>query len=186
MNRPSRSATEPDTPEQADTTAVGERFARLLAGKRWSAMRALLDPRVEFRGLTPRRVWEADDPEELITGVLRHWFEDTDDIEDLEQVDTGRVADRQWLRYRLRVRNGAGLNLVEQHGYYDVDYEGRIVRLQLLCAGFRPIEDGPAGRADAAQGRSSGRSGAGRPAGAPGSPSPTGSGSVCRIWVSES
>jgi hypothetical protein len=78
------------------------------------------------------------DADALVTEVLRSWFDETDDIERLVAVDTGHVADRQWLRYQLHVRNDDGLNLVEQHGYYDVGADGRVTRMQLMCAGYRP------------------------------------------------
>jgi hypothetical protein len=118
---------------------IGERFARLLAAKQWSALGDLLDPEVVFKGMTPGRFWEADSPDEVVVDVLQHWFEDTDHIEKLVGVDVGNVADRHWLRYRLLVRNDDGMHLVEQHGYYDLQVDGRVSRLHLMCAGFRPV-----------------------------------------------
>jgi hypothetical protein len=120
---------------------VGGRFARLLAAKQWLQLCELLAPHVVFRGMTPGRFWEAHSPDDVVVDVLRHWFEDTDHIEELIGVETGDVADRHWLRYRLLVRTDDGLHLVEQHGYYDIGADGRIERLRLMCAGFRPIED---------------------------------------------
>jgi hypothetical protein len=38
---------------------VGERFAISLLARDWEGVKAVLDPAVEFRGLTPGRLWEA-------------------------------------------------------------------------------------------------------------------------------
>jgi hypothetical protein len=121
-------------------TEVGGRFARLLAAKRWSELVTMLDAGITFKGMTPRRFWDADTPEDVVFEVLQHWFDDTDHIEELVSVFAGRVADRHWLHYRVRVRNDDGLHLVDQHGYYDVAGD-RIRRLHLMCSGFRPIEE---------------------------------------------
>jgi hypothetical protein len=121
-----------------ESLEIGERFARLLAAKRWTELAALLDPDITFNGMTPRRFWEARSPDEAVAGVLQQWFEETDHIEQLVSVSAGHVADRHRLHYQMLVRNDGGLHLVEQHGYYDVD-GGRIRRLHLMCAGFRPI-----------------------------------------------
>ena len=117
----------------------GRRFAALLAAKRWPQLRDLLDPAIDFKGVTPSRLWPAGTADEVVTGVLQRWFDATDDIERSLGAEVGRVVDRCWLRYRYEVRNGDGLHRVEQHGYYDVGDDGRIRRLQLMCAGYRPI-----------------------------------------------
>ena len=61
--------------------------------------------------------------------------------ERVEAVEEGTVADRQRISYRLRVRNSQGLFLVEQVGYLDARADGRIQRMHLMCAGFRPIPE---------------------------------------------
>jgi hypothetical protein len=122
--------------------AVGGRFAKLLAAQQWSELGTLLDADIVFKGMTPRRFWEAHTSDEVVADVLQQWFDETDHIEELLSVFAGHVADRQWVRYRLRVRNDHGRHLVDHHGYYDVA-GGRIRRLHLMCSGFRRIEDSP-------------------------------------------
>ena len=121
---------------------IGERFACLLAAKRWSELAEVLDRGIDFKGMTPGRFWQACAPANVVVDVLQHWFDDGDHIERLLGVEAGDVADRHWLRYRLLVRNDDGLHLVEQHGYYDLGADGRMGRLHLMCAGFRPIDEG--------------------------------------------
>lgn len=121
--------------------AIGQQFAQALAAKRWDEVAAALHPDVVFRGMTPGRFWEAETAAEVVVDVLQQWFEANDHIEQLTGVDTAPVADRFILRYGLRVRNRDGLHAVAQQGYYDVDADGRIVRLHLMCAGYRPLPD---------------------------------------------
>jgi len=119
-------------------TTVGAEFARALGAKDYSRIRELMDPEIDFRGLTPRRVWEATDPDAVISTVLRQWFEDSDEIESLDQLETDAVVDRERVGYRFSVRNPDGRFLVEQQAYISAR-GGRIVWMRVLCSGFRPV-----------------------------------------------
>lgn len=118
---------------------IGEQFARAVAAKDTDALTALLDPAVDFRGLTPGRSWEARDAEGVIAIFVESWFEPADRIEGLVDVRAGDdVADTQHVSYRLDVTNDAGPHVVEQQAYYRVR-DGRIAHLRVLCSGFRPV-----------------------------------------------
>src|SRR5262245_25699920 len=97
---------------------LGARFARALAAKDFETIDSLLHPEVDFRGMTPSRFWEAHTPAEVIDGVLRLWFEDSDHIDRLLEVETGRVVRRDWVRYRVEVTNPDGRFEVEEQVYY--------------------------------------------------------------------
>jgi hypothetical protein len=43
-------------------TTLGEQFARALAAKDFTRVSELLHSEVDFRGMTPRRFWEATGP----------------------------------------------------------------------------------------------------------------------------
>ena len=119
---------------------MGERFVEALAAKDTAALTGLFSPYVRFRGMTPGRFWEAGSLEQVVDDVLFYqWFEPTDRVVEVEHVQLGRVVDRHRLHYRLLVRTENGLNLVEQHGYFDLDDHGRISRMHLMSAGSRPI-----------------------------------------------
>jgi hypothetical protein len=122
------------------SASLGSSFAAALAAKDFDQIRDLLHPEVDFRGLTPRRDWEASDPDEVIGSVLTTWFEDSDEIEELVQVETDSFADRERVAYRFRVRNPEGLFLVEQQVYLS-ERDGRIGWMRTLCSGYRPIEE---------------------------------------------
>jgi hypothetical protein len=121
------------------SASLGSSFAAALARKDFDRVRELLHPEIDFRGLTPRRVWEAEDSETVVTGVLRQWFEDSDEILELLHVETGAVADRERVGYRFLVRNPEGLFEVEQQAYIG-ERDGRIGWMRTLCSGFRPVE----------------------------------------------
>jgi hypothetical protein len=118
---------------------MGERFVEALAAKDTATLTGLFSPHVTFRGMTPGRFWEAGSPEQVVDDVLYQWFEPNDRVVEVERVQLGRVVDRHRLHYRLLVRTADGLSLVEQHGYFDLDEDGRISRMHLMSAGSRPI-----------------------------------------------
>lgn len=100
-------------------------------------MRDLLHPDVEFRAMTPGRTWEADDREAVIALFLDTWFEDADEIQALEALESDSFADRQRVGYRLSVNNPQGRFLVEQQAYLG-DRDGVIGWMRVLCSGYRP------------------------------------------------
>jgi hypothetical protein len=77
-------------------------------------------------------------PETTALGVLRQWFEDSDEVEALERLETDAVGDRERVGYRFTVRNPDGRFVVEQQAYLS-ERDGRIVWMRVLCSGFRPI-----------------------------------------------
>lgn len=117
---------------------LGRAFAEALQRKDWAALGALLHPEIDFRGLTPRRSWEAGSPDEVVHGVLRRWFEDSDHPHELLRVETDAVSDRNRLAYRMRGRNADGPFVVEQQAYLTTR-DGRIGWMLVMCSGFRPV-----------------------------------------------
>lgn len=117
---------------------LGTQWAEALAGKDNAAVQALLHPELDFHAMTPGRVWDAESPSDVVDTV-NTWFGEDDEIESLEVLETDAFADRQRVGYRLRIRNGDGLHLVEQQAYL-TERDGRIGWLRVMCAGYRPIE----------------------------------------------
>jgi hypothetical protein len=121
---------------------VGEQFAVSLANKDRSALVGLLAEDIDFRAMTPGRVWDAASPAEIVDDViLGHWFDPNDDIRSLDSVDTFDVADRTRVGYRLTVHNGDGTFLIEQQAYFS-ESDGRINWLRIMCSGYRPLTVG--------------------------------------------
>ena len=117
---------------------LGADFASALAAKDFERVAGLLHPEVDFVGLTPNQRWEASGPEQVVSRVLREWFEESDDIRELVELDEGRVADRERVGYRFRVERPDGPHVVEQQAYLS-EREGRIGWMRVLCSGFRPL-----------------------------------------------
>jgi hypothetical protein len=124
-------------------TDVGAQFVKSLAVKDREGLIELFAPSVDFRGMTPGRFWEAATPAEVVDTVLfGNWFETHDDIEAITHLETGRHVDRERVDYCLRIRSRDDLCMVEQRGYFDLDDNGRIAKMNLVCSGFRKVDDG--------------------------------------------
>jgi hypothetical protein len=120
---------------------LGRQFADALSAKDRSRMLDLLHDEIDFRGMTPGNVWEAGDPDQVVGVFLGHWFEDSDEIDGLEKVETDAFADRERVGYRLRVHNPDGEFVVEQQAYLS-EREGKIGWMRVLCSGYRPAGQG--------------------------------------------
>jgi hypothetical protein len=119
---------------------IGKRFARALADKDREALLEVLDPNVDFRAMTPDDSWEASSAKALVDEILfGAWFEPGDHIDSLDAVETGTVANRHRVSYRLRVHNPGGAFLLEQQAYFDPG-DDRIKWLRIMCSGFQPVD----------------------------------------------
>jgi hypothetical protein len=118
--------------------AVGERFVRAIAAKDVPALLDVLAPDVDFRAMTPGRFWEATNAKEIVDDViLGRWFDPSDHIDALENVESETVADCERVIYRFHVTNPDGGFIVEQSAYFEV-VDDRISWLRIMCAGYRP------------------------------------------------
>lgn len=125
------------TPFEAER--LGAEFAAALAAKDFARAAALLHPQVDFGALTPRRSWDAHAPEQVVADVLRVWFDDACELEELVQVEQDAFCDREHVAYRLRGRDADGPFLMEQQAYLTVR-DGRIGWMRVLCSGKRPLD----------------------------------------------
>ena len=50
-------------------TSLGEDFARAVAAKDHDRVRQLLHPELDFRAMTPKRIWEAETPEDVVSAL---------------------------------------------------------------------------------------------------------------------
>jgi hypothetical protein len=122
--------------------ALAGSFLEGLAAQDFAQLGDALAAGARLRALLPRglREWTGA---EVIAGQFARWFGDTDDFE-LVEATVGEVGGRLHLHWRLRLRAerlGAGWFTVEQQVYADAADGGRIVRLDLLCTGYRPEGD---------------------------------------------
>jgi hypothetical protein len=120
-----------------EPASVGRDFAAALADKDFERAGSLLDPEVDFRALTPNRAWEASGASQVVAEVLPLWLEESDHVEELLEVESGAVSDRQRVSYQLRGHNDDGPFIVEQQAYF-TESDGRIDWIRVLCSGLRP------------------------------------------------
>jgi hypothetical protein len=121
-----------------ESSTPGTEFAHAFVTRDRARLTELLDPRIDFRGLTPNRTWEATDREALLEILLTRWLEDSDEVRGLEAVETDHFADRERVGYRFGVTNPDGDFLVEQQAYL-AERDGRIGWMRVVCSGFRPV-----------------------------------------------
>ena len=114
----------------------GESLIRAAASQDFARARSLLAAGVEFRALTPMKLFEADGSEETLR-ILEEWYSPVDAVEALE---SDMVGGRPSVRYRIRWSSeDEGAFVFEQQAYYDVS-DGLISRIHIVCSGDRPIE----------------------------------------------
>lgn len=131
-----------DHPAIGDETPAVDlafRFTTALAARDAIALRSLFGSEVDFRGLTPGRVWEARTPDDLVRDViLGAWFEAGDAIQRIESVQASHIGRRLRIGYRFQVSNADGCFTVEQQAFLDLT-DGKITWLRVLCSGFIPV-----------------------------------------------
>ena len=123
--------------QSSATDTMGGAFAQALGAKQFGQVAELLHPEIDFRALTPRKFWEASSPRQVVDEILTTWFDDTDDIREVD-VDRERRVRRPRARcLPFRGETPDGPFVVEQQAYYTVR-DGRIDWMRVLCSGFRP------------------------------------------------
>jgi hypothetical protein len=115
---------------------LGATYAQALAAKDFERVAELLAPQLDFRGLTPRRQWEATTREQVVGEILTTWFDDDDHIQQVLSIETSMIGqDCERVTYRFSGENGDGPFVVEQHAVYTAE-DGRITWMRVLCSGF--------------------------------------------------
>jgi hypothetical protein len=117
-------------------TTLGERFARALAAKDYVQVTGLLDPAVDFRGMTEpvlggldARPGGAGGPEVVVRGPRPHRGPGRAGDRGRRRPGAGRLA--------LRRHHPDGSYLVEQLAFYSAT-DARISWMRVMCSGFRP------------------------------------------------
>jgi hypothetical protein len=99
---------------------------------------ATLTETVRLRALLPGGPVESRGRDDVV-GRFRGWFADFDAV-DVVESGAEAVADRLLIHYRLDVRQGAIRWVCTQTAVCKV-VDGRLAVIDLLCSGFREIDD---------------------------------------------
>ena len=121
------------------TEHVGEQFARALADKDSTGLKALLRLDVDFRAMTPTRFWESNDVDEIVDEtILGTWFTPQRRITELTAVETESIGSLERVAYRFLVELPDGQFTIEQQMYYETDGV-TISWMRIMCSGFLPL-----------------------------------------------
>jgi hypothetical protein len=117
--------------------SITDRFLDAILARDFFGIRQLLHPAIDFRAMTPNRVWEADDPAG-VEKVLRAWFEHPDrDVERVDPTEPTSVEDTVRVGWRVYGNDGNGPFVYEQQAYVRED-DDQVVWLRIMCSGPRP------------------------------------------------
>jgi TusA-related sulfurtransferase len=122
---------------------TASRHVNAVAARDHKEIVGTLAPEVSFRYLIPPGPGQAVGAANAADTYLS-WFGDAEQLE-VQNVLVRQVSDRHSVRYRFLVSRHAAWEVIEQHSFLDVDAEGRITTIDLLCSGFRPAPIGQGG-----------------------------------------
>jgi TusA-related sulfurtransferase len=114
-------------------------FVEALAARDYKAIFGALARDVRFRFMIPPGPGEVAGAADVAAKYF-DWFGGADVVE-VEAVLVDPLPDRLSARYRFLLHEQEGWKVVEQQSYLDVDEQGRIAAIDLLCSGFRPVDD---------------------------------------------
>jgi hypothetical protein len=96
---------------------------------------ALLHPEIDFRAMTPNRVWEAEGPAG-VEAVLREWFEDPDeDVQGIEATEPISIEDTVRVGWLVRISDADGPHIFEQQAYVR-ERDAQIDWMRVMCSGW--------------------------------------------------
>jgi len=124
-------------PRMAVTSSAVSCLVEAVVARDLERARGLLHPEIDFRGMTPRQIWEAEDPAG-VEDVLRQWLDDPDEeVASVEATDPVHVEDTVRVGWRVHARDRDGPFVFEQQ-VYAREQDGQIVWLRVMCSGPRP------------------------------------------------
>ncbi|MFP5341907.1 MAG: sulfurtransferase TusA family protein [Candidatus Limnocylindria bacterium] len=119
-----------------DRSVAAERLVEAIAARAFETIAGALAADARLRYLIPSGPGDIVGAAAVAAKFLQ-WFGDSDGLT-VQSFRVEPVGDRISARYRFRVRNHDGWALIEQQLYLDVDDDGRIAAIDLVCSGFRP------------------------------------------------
>lgn len=121
---------------QEDRLDAAKRLVEAIGARAFEAIAGTLAADARFRYLVPPGPGEVVGAA-VVAAKFLQWFGDADGFT-VQSVRVEPLADRISARYRFRLGNHERWEVIEQQLYLDVDDDGRIAAIDLLCSGFRP------------------------------------------------
>jgi TusA-related sulfurtransferase len=121
-----------------DRLSVARSLVAAIAARNYKEIFSAFSPDARFRYLIPPGLGEVAGAADVAAKYVE-WFGDADNLE-VERVFVESLADRVSVAYRFRRHEAEREEVIEQQVFLDVDGQ-RITAVDLLCSGFRPIEE---------------------------------------------
>ena len=118
--------------------SVARSLVAAIAARNYKEIFSAFSPDARFRYLIPPGPGEVAGAADVAAKYLE-WFGDADEL-DVERTFVEPLADRVSVVYRFRLHEAEREEVIEQQVFLDVDGQ-RITAVDLLCSGFRPIEE---------------------------------------------
>jgi hypothetical protein len=119
-------------------SAVAVAFVDAIVARDVARAVALLHPEIDFRAMTPNRVWEADDPSG-VEAVLRAWLEDPDEeVHSIEATEPSSIVDRVRIGWLVHISDADGPHVFEQQAYVR-ERDAQIDWMRVICSGWIPL-----------------------------------------------
>ena len=120
-----------------ENSAAG-RLVAAVATRDVEAITETLAVDVRFRYLIPPGPGEVAGAA-VVAAKFLEWFGDVG-VLNVSSSLVEPIADRISIRYRFQIPAGQVSEVIEQEAYLDLDEDGRIASIDLLCSGFRPAD----------------------------------------------
>jgi hypothetical protein len=122
---------------------VATAFVEAVVARDYARVAELLHPEIDFRAMTPNRVWEADGPAG-VEAVFRAWLDDPDeDIEEIEATQPISIEDTVRVGWLVRISDGDGPHIFEQQAYVR-ERGGQVAWMRVMCSGWIALTRTPA------------------------------------------
>jgi hypothetical protein len=112
-------------------------FVDAVVARDFARAQSLLTPEVDFRGMTPNRIWEADGPAD-VEHALRMWLDNpARDVKRIDALESGQIQDTVRTGWQAHGTGEDGPFVFEQQ-VYARERAGRVNWLRVMCTGPRP------------------------------------------------
>ena len=119
-------------------SGVATAFVDAIVARDLARAVALLRPDIDFRAMTPNRVWEAGDPSE-VEEILRAWLADPDEeLHSIEATEPSSIGDRIRVGWLVRISDADGPHVFEQQAYLR-ERDAQIEWMRVICSGWVPV-----------------------------------------------
>lgn len=119
------------------TSSPARAFVDALVALDFDRAVAALHPEVDFRAMTPKRIWEAEDAA-AVEPILRKWLDDPDETtESVEATEPSSIANTVRVGWRARLTTPDGPRVFEQQAYVR-ERDGLIGWIRIVCTGKIP------------------------------------------------